>query len=139
MCFGIQEEDTFEFVYFGLDQQREESISMKLTWSFSLGKDGVKSHQDENAGIRFDFVLHFHVFHHENQFLNQNKLKHIRFILVSSETVTTRDSLHFRFRFWLQEAAMPTGITRKTNAKQQRHCTLLGVCVCVCCVEKGKL
>ena len=104
---------------------------MKLTWSFSLGKDGVKSHQDENAGIRFDFVLHFHVFHHENQFLNQNKLKQIRFILVSSETVTTRDSLHFHFRFWLQEAAMPTGITRETNAKQQRHCTLLGVCVCV--------
>ena len=24
---------------------------------------------------------------------------------------------------------MPRGIIRKTNAKQQRHCTLLGVCV----------
>jgi hypothetical protein len=83
------------------------------------------------------FSFAFPRFSPREPILNQNKFKQIRFILVSSETVTTRDSLHFRFHFWLQEAAMPRGIIRKTNAKQQRHCTLLGVCVC--CVEKGKL
>jgi hypothetical protein len=54
--------------YFGLASTERGMSQHEADLEFSFGKDGVESHQDENAGIRFDFVLHFHVFHHENKF-----------------------------------------------------------------------
>ena len=56
MCFGIQEENTFEFVFFWFAPTVRGMSQHEADLEFSFGKDDMKSHQDENAGIRFVFI-----------------------------------------------------------------------------------
>ena len=99
---------------------------------FSFGKDGVQSHQDENAGIRFDCVLHFHVFHHKNKFKPNKQIRLGEFVFLFSPKPSQYVTF-FVCRFASREADRPTRTVGKTEAKQQET----HLAWCVCCVEKG--
>ena len=114
--------------------EREEEASKQLAWRLVL----VGRWQGVIKMIWLEFIFRFTFFTTRTNF-KPKQTQTNSFILVSSEAVTRSDifarELCLAVFGWEKQPCQHEETT-ETRAKEQRHCTLLGVCVAW---KKGKL